>query len=446
MSKYDIRMMTTCHTGSSLLPILINQESEPQFSSLNGNFMPAKSPDYTLTAPSPSLPETSFIRSQKLTVNNGPINRLTFNSRPHASQISFSRSSTFCTTLHVSSPTGADTNRQLGIPFLPFLPNFHTTRVDNSLKFSMGGEVIDGCGKPNPDIKDFLEIGERSYDGKFENFGYSEGSLALTEELEVGYLSDELHIDINANGEFPGIDEIYEERYVQAPTTPTTSLASDTTNYFPLEQTHDTDHPGINLEAKNKPRVRWTSELHQRFLDAVDKLDGQENATPKNILVLMNVEGLNIYHVKSHLQKHRLIKKVQDLKQDEGSPSSGEKGSASTSKHGDAKEKRGMLATEALRMQIELQKQLDEQLKYSKELQLRIEKHGEYLQEIVEEQKKAGKTILVPSQSVSPSNVASSAEEAKDDCISPLPQKQKASDYDEAEQSKRQKMVLQKHE
>ncbi|KAK6231167.1 hypothetical protein SCA6_001240 [Theobroma cacao] len=70
--------------------------------------------------------------------------------------------------------------------------------------------------------------------------------------------------------------------------------------------------PSVRPYVRSKmPRLRWTPDLHLRFIHAVERLGGQDRATPKLVLQLMNIKGLSIAHVKSHLQMYR-SKKIDD--------------------------------------------------------------------------------------------------------------------------------------
>ncbi|KAM3215230.1 hypothetical protein ACQJBY_067299 [Aegilops geniculata] len=54
-----------------------------------------------------------------------------------------------------------------------------------------------------------------------------------------------------------------------------------------------------------KPRVVWTTELQNKFLEAIDQI-GLDKAVPKKILELMKVDYLTRDSIASHLQKYRL--------------------------------------------------------------------------------------------------------------------------------------------
>ncbi|KAJ6773937.1 MYB-LIKE HTH TRANSCRIPTIONAL REGULATOR FAMILY PROTEIN [Salix purpurea] len=61
------------------------------------------------------------------------------------------------------------------------------------------------------------------------------------------------------------------------------------------------------------PRLRWTPELHEHFVETVDRLGGKYKATPRRILQMMGVNELKISHIKSHLQMYRSMKGPQNI-------------------------------------------------------------------------------------------------------------------------------------
>ncbi|KAL4387582.1 hypothetical protein GQ457_09G000830 [Hibiscus cannabinus] len=145
------------------------------------------------------------------------------------------------------------------------------------------------------------------------------------------------------------------------------------------------NHPN-NPNLASKQRLRWTHELHDRFVDAVAQLGGPDRATPKGVLRVMGVQGLTIYHVKSHLQKYRLAKYLPDSSSDGKKPDKKETGDMLPN----LDVLNGMQITEALKLQMEVQKRLHEQLEVQRQLQLRIEAQGKYLKKIIEEQQRLG--------------------------------------------------------
>ncbi|KAJ0230397.1 SANT/Myb domain-containing protein [Hirschfeldia incana] len=298
----------------------------------------------------------------------------------HFSNGSFSRSSAFC---NLSSSSSSDTQKHLGTT-LPFLPNPSTERSSPSASFTEEELFL---SIPYEEIVDtsFLDL---------DNFSLSE------EQMELQFLSDELQLAITDRAETPRIDEIYQ-----------VTGSSPGQNCVPgaMPVLSQQPSPGGSAAVDHKPRMRWSPELHDCFLEAVKKLDGPEKATPKAVMKMMNVEGLTIYQVKSHLQKYRLAKHMPERKEEKKNGGNSEdKKPASSTSEANGRKKGAIQLTEALRMQMEVQKQLHQQLEVQRSLQLRIEEHAKYLEKLLDEQRRAATTSKQDSQLPSSSS-------AKDD-------------------------------
>ncbi|KAJ0266238.1 Myb family transcription factor PHL5 [Hirschfeldia incana] len=159
--------------------------------------------------------------------------------------------------------------------------------------------------------------------------------------------------------------------------------------------------PNSGAVINNKTRIRWTQDLHDKFVECVNLLGGADKATPKAIVKLMDSEGLTIFHVKSHLQKYRIAKFIPDSQEGKLEKRSYPKELLDT--------KTGVQIKEALQLQLDVQRHLHEQLEIQRHLQLKIEEQGKQLKIMIEQQQKTKECLLKttndePSLSLSDSN------------------------------------------
>ncbi|KAL8150163.1 hypothetical protein V2J09_019971 [Rumex salicifolius] len=144
------------------------------------------------------------------------------------------------------------------------------------------------------------------------------------------------------------------------------------------------------LSSEAKPRLKWTPQLHQRFVDAVKSIGGAEKATPKSLMRVMGIPGLTLYHLKSHLQKYRLgknhsIETCSESNHEDCKESAGE---LDLFKQGTSNEaldpiEESLQISQAIQIQMEIQRKLHEQIEVQRHLQLRIEAQGKYLHKVL---------------------------------------------------------------
>lgn len=333
---------------------------------------------------------------EKCSPGSNPDSAVSHVSQAELSEPVSSSSSTFCTSMFSSFQTNSESCRQKGaLPFLPHPPKceqklqqqISAGQSSSSSSLLFGADLSSGGHDDAGDLKDFLNLSGDVSKGSFHG---ESSAMAFSEQMEFQFLSEQLGIAITNNEESPRLDDIY-DRPLQTSSCPVPSYSGQEdlpSAVSPVKVQLSSSRP----EACNKTRLRWTLELHERFVEAVNKLGGPEKATPKGVLKLMKVEGLTIYHVKSHLQKYRFAKYLPETKEDKKSSSEGKK-SQSAIPGNDAGKKKSLQVAEALQMQMEVQKQLHEQLEVQRQLQLRIEEHARYLQKILEGQQKARNSL-----------------------------------------------------
>ncbi|XP_022899276.1 myb-related protein 2-like isoform X2 [Olea europaea var. sylvestris] len=158
------------------------------------------------------------------------------------------------------------------------------------------------------------------------------------------------------------------------------SIPSD--RHLFLQGANGTGDSGLVLSTDAKPRLKWTPDLHRRFIEAVNQLGGADKATPKSVLKLMAIQGLTLYHLKSHLQKYRLSKNLHgQANSGSNKAATGERISETNGTHMSnpsmaPQTNKNLHLSEAIEMQIEVQRRLHEQLEVQRHLQLRIEAQG----------------------------------------------------------------------
>ncbi|KAF8048233.1 hypothetical protein N665_2598s0005 [Sinapis alba] len=143
---------------------------------------------------------------------------------------------------------------------------------------------------------------------------------------------------------------------------------------------------GLVLTTDPKPRLRWTAELHERFVDAVTHLGGPDKATPKTIMRVMGVKGLTLYHLKSHLQKFRLGKQPHKEHSHGHSINIRDTNRVSmldlqrnvvfTTPH--------IIGHNMNEMQTEVQRRIEEEVELERQVNQRIEAQGKYMESMLE--------------------------------------------------------------
>ncbi|XP_057543648.1 myb family transcription factor PHL5-like [Amaranthus tricolor] len=229
----------------------------------------------------------------------------------------------------------------------------------------------------------------KTFGGPCSNYSGSDHIQQLKNKLFVDFANSDRRnylFPINEKQDLSVLDKSYDSPHGQL----SFSCQGDKQALRPLgvEPLNPGNSFSSGASVSSKTRIRWTTDLHEKFVECVNRLGGADKATPKAILKLMNADGLTIFHVKSHLQKYRIAKYM---------PNSNEGKSERSSSLNDVTQldaKAGIQLKEALQLQLDVQRRLHEQLEIQRNLQRRIEEQGRQLKMMFDQQQKTRQTLL----------------------------------------------------
>ncbi|ESW34308.1 hypothetical protein PHAVU_001G141700 [Phaseolus vulgaris] len=141
-----------------------------------------------------------------------------------------------------------------------------------------------------------------------------------------------------------------------------------------------------SVSRRGKRRVKWTNDLHEPFMMIVNSLGGPEKAKPKAILDKMKSDLLSISHVKSHLQKCRSTIHVHKTLQEKSKEGQGMDGVA------ELQVKIHMQIEESRQLQLEVRRNICQQLEMQRNLQMLIQQQSQQLKVMLDYQKKKNQT------------------------------------------------------
>ncbi|CAK9322416.1 unnamed protein product [Citrullus colocynthis] len=148
------------------------------------------------------------------------------------------------------------------------------------------------------------------------------------------------------------------------------------------EELMPNDNEKSKSKITSKTRMKWTEELHQKFINCIDQLGGAQKATPKQLLHLMKTKGLTIIHIKSHLQKYRISQHIQEFSEGKSERQINKSGLM----HCNQNLVKQLM--EAVRQQLDTQRSLNEQLEIQKNLISDIEEQMKQLTGVLELRRK----------------------------------------------------------